>query len=162
MRKDLIKLEKKPGEYFDCTPLHGKWCTFNMEGKDVGFARVGIISSGEGYVLIQYRDKRGLVSKRYITSIDEINMTSRMLRKEKELIVEDWDDSVNPFSLFLDERCDIHLHQTRLFEASPGFFAARIDFVGENIIRIKENSKTFNVKQGMICALMETRYGSKT
>lgn len=83
-------------------------------------------------------------------------MNERKLKKEQELVVREWDDSVNPFTYFLDKHCDIHVHQTRLFEASPGFFHAKIMFVGENIIRIHENSKDYNLNQFMICGMMES------
>lgn len=151
------RIVREPGVYFDCTPMHGKWCTFTMEGKDIAYARVGVISSGRDYVLIQFRDKKGLVAKQYIKNIVEVRMTERMLKKEQELIPREWDESVNPFTWFQDERCDIHMHQTRLFEATPGFFRAKIEYVGEKIIRIRENSKNYNVTQSMICALMESQ-----
>ena len=85
-----------------------------------------------------------------------ISWNERKLKKEQELVVRDWEDGVNPFTYFLDKRCDIHVHQTRLFEASPGFFRAKIMFVGENIIRIRENSKDYNLNQFMICGMMES------
>lgn len=117
---------------------------------------VGIISSGRDYILFQFRDKKGLVAKAYVKHIVEVKMNERKLKKEQELVVREWDDSVNPFTYFLDKRCDIHVHQTRLFEASPGFFHAKIMFVGENIIRIHENSKDYNLNQFMICGMMES------
>ena len=83
-------------------------------------------------------------------------MNERKLRKQQELVVEEWDEDVNPFCYFVGKRVDIHVHQTRLFEASPGFFHAKILFVGENIIRIQENSKEYNVNQYMICGMMES------
>ena len=51
------KLVREPGKYFDCTSMHGKWCTITLVGQDVGYARVGIISSGKDYILFQFRDK---------------------------------------------------------------------------------------------------------
>ncbi len=128
----------------------------HLVGQDVGYARVGIISSGKDYILFQFRDKKGLVAKAYVKHIVEIKMNERKLKKEQELVVRDWEDGVNPFTYFLDKRCDIHVHQTRLFEASPGFFRAKIMFVGENIIRIRENSKDYNLNQFMICGMMES------
>lgn len=133
-----------------------KWCTITLVGQDVGYARVGIISSSKDYILFQFRDKKGLVAKAYVKHIVEIKMNERKLKKEQELVVRDWEDGVNPFTYFLDKRCDIHIHQTRLFEASPGFFRAKIMFVGENIIRIRENSKDYNLNQFMICGMMES------
>ena len=150
------KIVHEPGKYFDCTSMQGKWCTSTMVGQDVGYARVGIISSGRDYILFQFRDKTGLVAKAYVKHIVEVKMNERKLKKEQELVVREWDDSVNPFTYFLDKRCDIHVHQTRLFEASPGFFHAKIMFVGENIIRIHENSKDYNLNQFMICGMMES------
>lgn len=150
------KLVREPGKYFDCTSMHGKWCTITLVGQDVGYARVGIISSGKDYILFQFRDKKGLVAKAYVKHIVEIKMNERKLKKEQELVVRDWEDGVNPFTYFLDKRCDIHIHKTRLFEASPGFFRAKIMFVGENIIRIRENSKDYNLNQFMICGMMES------
>ena len=47
------------------------------------------------------------------------------------------------------------MHQTRLFEANAGFFAAEVDFVGENIIRIQGGNQQYNIKQNMICGIME-------
>ena len=149
-------LVRGPGKYFVCPSMHGKWCTITLVGQDVGYARVGIISSGKDYILFQFRDKKGLVAKAYVKHIVEIKMNERKLKKEQELVVRDWEDGVNPFTYFLDKRCDIHIHQTRLFEASPGFFRAKIMFVGENIIRIRENSKDYNLNQFMICGMMES------
>ena len=34
------KLVREPGKYFDCTSMHGKWCTITLVGQDVGYARV--------------------------------------------------------------------------------------------------------------------------
>ena len=154
------KIVHEKAMYFDVTPFHGKYCTINLVGQDVGYARVGIISSGKEYILFQFRGKRGLVPKAYIKDIVEVRMTERRLRKETELIVEEWDEDVNPFCYFVGERCDIHMHQTRMFEATPGFFGAKVLYVDEQnqLIRIKENSKQFNVRIPMICGIMESSY----
>ena len=32
------KIVHEPGKYFDCTSMHGKWCTITMVGQDVGYA----------------------------------------------------------------------------------------------------------------------------
>ncbi len=146
------------GEKFDCTPIHGKYCTINMAGQDVGYARVGVISSGPGYILFQFRGKKGLAATNYITDIVEVRMTDRMLEKEGELVVEDWDYDTNPFRRFVGIRCDIHMHQTRMFEATPGFFGAKILYVDEQnqLIRIRENTSQFNVSIPMICGIMES------
>lgn len=95
------KLVREPGKYFDCTSMHGKWCTITLVGQDVGYARVGIISSGKDYILFQFRDKKGLVAKAYVKHIVEIKMNERKLKKEQELVVRDWEDGVNPFTYFL-------------------------------------------------------------
>ena len=150
------KIVHEPGVYLDCTPMHGKWCTITLVGQDVGYAQVGIVSSGRQYIMFQYKDKRGLVPKAYVKNIVEVRMNERKLKKQQELVVEEWDEDVNPFCYFMGKRCDIHMHQTRLFEASPGFFRAKILFVGENMIRIQENSKEYNVNLHMICGLMES------
>ncbi len=157
MRK-VNKLIREPGQPFDCTAFHGKYCTISMVGQDVGYARVGIISSGENYILFQFRGKRGLANKLFIKDITEVRMTERMLKKESPLVVEEWDEDVNPYCYFVGDRCDIHLHQTRLFEATPGFFGAKILYVdGQNqLIRIKENSKQFNVSLARICGIMQS------
>ena len=97
------KIVHEPGKYFDCTSMHGKWCTITMVGQDVGYARVGIISSGRDYILFQFRDKTGLVAKAYVKHIVEVKMNERKLKKEQELVVREWDDSVNPFTYFLDK-----------------------------------------------------------
>ncbi len=148
----------EPGTAFDCTSFHGKYATIDMMGQDVGYARVGIISSGRDYILFQFRGKRGLAAKTYTRSVTEVKMTERMLRKETELVVEDWDEDVNPFCYFVGERCDIHMHQTRMFEATPGFFGAKVLYVDQQngLIRIKENSKQFNVSISMICGIMQS------
>ncbi len=152
------KLIHEQGKYLDVTPFHGKYCTINMIGQDVGYARVGIISSGREFILFQFRGRRGLAAKAYVKDITEVRMTPRLLKKEPELVVEDWDEEVNPFCYFAGERCDIHMHQTRLFEATPGFFKAKILYVDQQnyLIRIKENSRQFNVQIPMICGIMES------
>lgn len=152
------KLIHEPGKELDVTSFHGKYCTITMLGQDVGYARVGIISSGKDYILFQFRGRKGLAAKAYIKSIEEVKMTARMLKKETELVAEDWDDDVNPFCYFVGERCDIHMHQTRMFEATPGFFGAKVLYVDDpnSLIRIKENSKQFNVRIPMICGIMES------
>lgn len=154
------KLVHVSGEEYDCTELHGSYCTINMTGQDVGYARVGIISSGPQFILFQFRGRRGLAAKSFIKDITEVKMTARQLKKETELITEDWDDDVNPFCYFVGERCDIHMHQTRMFEATPGFFGAKILFVDSlnQLIRIRENSKQFNVSIPMICGIMQSIY----
>ncbi|MCD8217337.1 MAG: hypothetical protein LUD01_04720 [Clostridiales bacterium] len=152
------RIMHESGKAFDCSPFHGKYATIDMTGQDVGYARVGIVSSGRDYILFQFRGKRGLAAKAYIKSLTEVRMTERMLRKETELKTEDWDEEVNPFCYFVGERCDIHMHQTRMFEATPGFFGAKILYVDQQngLIRIKENSKQFNVSMSMICGIMQT------
>ncbi len=153
------KLIHESGVPFDCRAFHGKYANIDMTGQDVGYARVGIISSGKDFILFQFRGKRGLAAKAYTKSLTEVKMTERKLRKETELIVEDWDEEVNPFCYFVGDRCDIHMHQTRMFEATPGFFGAKILYVDQQngLIRIKENSKQFNVSISMICGIMQTR-----
>ena len=42
------KLVREPGKYFDCTSMHGNGVRVTLVGQDVGYARVGIISSGQG------------------------------------------------------------------------------------------------------------------
>ncbi len=150
-----FKIIHEAGKYLDCTPMHGKWCDIVLMGNDVGYAQVGIISSGKSHILFQYRDKRGIVPKAYIKMLEEVRMTPWKMRKQQELITEEWDDSVNPFERFLGKKCNIHMHQTRLFEANAGFFAAEVDFVGENIIRIQGGNQQYNIKQNMICGIME-------
>ena len=103
------KLVREPGKYFDCTSMHGKWCTITLVGQDVGYARVGIISSGKDYILFQFRDKKGLVAKAYVKHIVEIKMNERKLKKEQELVVRDWEDGVNPFTYFLDRSGRAHV-----------------------------------------------------
>ena len=85
------KIVHEPGKYFDCTSMHGKWCTITMVGQDVGYARVGIISSGRDYILFQFRDKTGLVAKAYVKHIVEVKMNERKLKKEQELVYESID-----------------------------------------------------------------------
>ena len=53
------KLIHEQGKYLDVTPFHGKYCTINMIGQDVGYARVGIISSGREFILFQFRGRGG-------------------------------------------------------------------------------------------------------
>lgn len=151
-----VKIIHESGKYMDCTPMHGKWCNIDLVGQDVGYAQVGIISSGKEHILFQYRDKRGIVPKAYVKRLEEVRMNERKLRKQQELIVEQWDDTINPYELFIGRKCDIHVHQTRLFEASPGFFQAEILYVGENIIRFRENSKEYTINQYAICGMMES------
>ncbi len=152
------KWVRESGEKFNCAPILGKYCTINMTGQDVGYARVGVISYGPGYILFQFRGRKGLAAINYITDIVEVRMTDRMLAREGELVVEDWDYDTNPFRRFVGMRCDIHMHQTRMFEATPGFFAARVLYVDEQnqLIRIRENSSQFNVSISMICGIMES------
>ncbi len=148
----------EPGKEFDCTPLHGKYCTINMTGQDVGYARVGIISSDPSYLLFQFRGRQGLAAKQFITDIVEVDMSARMLKKEGELTACEWDGETDPFSRFVGIRCDIHMHQTRLFEATPGFFGAKVLYVDERnqLIRIRENNNQYNVSIPMICGIMES------
>ena len=152
------KIVREQGKYLDVTPFHGKYCTINMLGQDVGYARVGIISSGRDFILFQFHGRRGLAAKAFVKDITEVRMPGRAMKKETELVVEDWDEDVNPFCYFVGERCDIHMHQTRMFEATPGFFKAKILYVDSQnqLIRIKENSKQFNVQIPMICGIMES------
>ncbi len=150
-----LKIIHEQGVYMDCTPMHGKWCDIDLQGKDVGYAQVGIISSGKDYILFQYKDKRGLAPKRYIKQLREVKMTPWKLKRQQPLVAEPWDDSKNPFEWFLGKKCNIHVHQTRLFEASPGFFKAEILYVGQNIIRFRENSQEYNLEQRMVCGIME-------
>lgn len=82
-------------------------------------------------------------------------MTPWKMRKQQELITEEWDDSVNPFERFLGKKCNIHMHQTRLLRQMPVFLPAEVDFVGENIIRIQGGNQQYNIKQNMICGIME-------
>ncbi len=154
------KLVHTADTYFDCTDFHGKYATINMTGQDVGYARVGIVSSGKDFILFQFRGRRGLAAKTYITDMREVKMTPRALKKETPLTVEPWDEDVHPFCFFVGERCDIQLHQTRMFEAVPGFFGARILYVDQQngLIRIKENGKQFNVSIARICGLMQSAY----
>ncbi|MCC8017046.1 MAG: hypothetical protein LUC32_06370 [Clostridiales bacterium] len=148
----------EPGKEFDCSGFHGKYATINMSGQDVGYARVGIIWSDRNYILFQFRGRYGLANKAYVKDITEVRMTERMLRKETPLEVCPWSEHFNPYLRFVGQRCDIHMHQTRMFEASPGFFGAKILYLDrENgLIRIKENSKQFNVSIAMICGIMES------
>ena len=150
------KLVRQPGVYLDVTPFHGKWITINMKGNDIGYAQVGVISSGKDFILFQYKDKTGLAAKAFIKDITEVKMSERKLKRQRELVTEEWDPTVNPFTRFLGKRCNIHVHATKLFEGNPGFFAARIDNVSNGIVTIKENGKTFHVYQYMIVGLMES------
>lgn len=150
-----IKIIHEEGKYMDCTPLHGRWCNIDLVGQDVGYAQVGIISSGKNHILFQYLGRRGVVPKMYVKQIEEVRISRRRLEKQGELVVEPWDDSVDPYSLFIEKKCDIHVHQTRLFEASPGFFSAEILFVGQNTVRFKENSKEYTIRKNMICGMLE-------
>ena len=88
------KIVREQGKYLDVTPFHGKYCTINMTGQDVGYARVGIISSGRDFILFQFHGRRGLAAKAFIKDITEVRMTERMLKKEPELVVEEWDEDV--------------------------------------------------------------------
>lgn len=153
----VTKLVHEADKEFDCSLLHGKYATITMHGQDVGYARVGIVSSGGNYVLFRFRGRLGVAYKPYIKDITEVRMTERMLKKEPPFSVEAWDPELNPYFRFVGLRCDIHLHQTRMFEATPGFFRAKILYVDEQngLIRIKENSKQFNVKMHMICGMLE-------
>ncbi len=155
-----LKIIHRPGEDFDVTPLHGKYCTISMVGQDVGYARVGIISSSRQYILFQFQGKIGLANKAYVTDVCEVRMPGRALKKETPLVVAAWDDGVHPYARFVGERCDIHMHQTRMFEATPGFFGAKVLYVdeGNGLIRIRENSSQYNVKLSSICGVMESDY----
>ncbi len=149
---------REPGKTFDCTPLYGKYCTINMSGQDVGYARVGVVSSCPDYILFQFRGRKGLAAIQYITDIVEVRMTDRMLKKESELVTEEWDYGTHPFRRFVGIRCDIHMHQTQMFEATPGFFGAKVLYVDERnqLIRIRENSSQYNISISMICGIMES------
>lgn len=149
------KIIHEKGKYFDVTPMHGRFVNINMFNNDVGYAQVGIISSGRNYILFQFRNRLGLASKMYVENVEEVKMTPRKMKKQKEIIVRDWDEEKNPFELFLGHKCDIHVHSTNPFEGNPGFFAARILDVGDNYIQIRENSRYFNVSQYSICAMLE-------
>ena len=116
-----FKIIHEAGKYLDCTPMHGKWCDIVLMGNDVGYAQVGIISSGKSHILFQYRDKRGIVPKAYIKMLEDVRLTPGKMRKQ----------------------------------ANAGFFAAEVDFVGENIIRIQGGNQQYNIKQNMICGIME-------
>lgn len=150
-----FKIINESGTYMDCTPMHGKWCNIDLVGQDTGYAQVGIISSGKDYIYFQYRDKRGIVPKMYVRQLVEVRMNARRLKKQSDLIVVEWDPEVDPFTLFLGKDCNIHMHQTRMFEASPGFFRANIMYVGDSIIQFRENSKVFTIRKSSICGLME-------
>ncbi|MCU6763009.1 Uncharacterised protein [uncultured Roseburia sp.] len=151
-----LKIIHEPGVYMDCTPMHGKWCDIDLVGKDVGYAQVGIISSGKSHILFQYKNKRGIVPKAYIKQLREVRMTEWKRKRQQPLIIEDWDDTINPYEMFLGKKCDIHVHQTRLFEASPGYFKAEIMYVGENMIKFRENSQVYSLNEFSICGMMES------
>ena len=151
-----LKIIHEPGVYMDCTPMHGKWCDIDLVGKDVGYAQVGIISSGKSHILFQYKNKRGIVPKAYIKQLREVRMNERKLKRQEPLITESWDDTINPYELFLGKKCDIHVHQTRLFEASPGYFKAEIMYVGENMIKFRENSQVYSLNEFSVCGMMES------
>lgn len=152
------RLIHEPGKDFDCSALHGKYATIGMTGQDVGYARVGIVWSDRNYIMFQFRGKRGLANKIYVKDLTEVKMTERMLRKETALEVSPWSENFQPYLYFVGLRCDIHMHQTRMFEASPGFFGAKILYLDQEngLIRIKENSRQFNVSIAMICGIMES------
>lgn len=152
-----LKIVRESGKYFDCTPMHGKWCDIELIGRDIGFAQVGIISSGTRHIYFQYRDQRGIVPKAYVKQLVERKMSAFRLKRQQPLIVEEWDDSINPFEKFLGKKCDIHVHQTQLFEGNSGFFEAEIRYVGNGIVQIRENSKIYSVNEHMICGLIESR-----
>ncbi len=156
MAKNVNRLVHEPGKYLNVTPFHGKWATITLRGNDVGYARVGIISSGKDYIYFQFRERKGIVAKMYIKDIVEVPMNERKLRKEQELIVEDWNYDEDYFERFLGTRCDIHVHSTKMFEGNPGFFAARILDVSDHAIHIRENGKEFNVNRYMICGMLES------
>ncbi len=144
---------------FDTTLIHGRYCTINMVGQDVGYARVGILSSDPEYVLFRFRGRQGLATKRYITEIIGVRMTERRLEKEGQIEAESWDYEAHPFARFVGKRCDIHMHQTRMFEATPGFFDAMVLSLDERnrLIRIRDESRQLNVSIDMICGIMESK-----
>ena len=145
------------GKYLDVTPLHGKWCTIDMRGNDTGYAQVGIRASGKHYILFQYKDRIGIAAKMYIKDITEVRMPAWKLKRVPPLTVEDWDEGEEPFARFIGSNCDIHVHSTSLFEGNPGFFHARILDAEKGIVRIRENSKEYNVHQYMICGMLECK-----
>ena len=151
-----LKIKHEEGTYMDCSPMHGKWCNIDLVGQDVGYAQVGIITSGGDYILFQYKDKRGIVPKQYVKQLEEVRMSPRRLKRQQDLIVSEWDPELDPFTLFLEKDCDIHVHQTRMFEASPGFFRAHIMYVGPNILQFRENSKIMTIRRSSVCGMMES------
>lgn len=153
----MLKIVRESGKEFDVTPMHGKWCDIELIGRDIGFAQVGIISSGPNHIYFQYRDKRGMVPKIFVKQLVERRMGSFQMRKQQPIVVEEWDDSIHPYEKFLGKKCDIHVHQTQLFEGNSGFFAAEIRYVGHGIVQIRENSKIYSVNEPMICGMIESR-----
>ncbi len=143
---------------FDVTPLHGTYVTINMAGQDVGYARVCVVSSNEEFIRFRFRGRTGLAAKRYIMDVTEVRMTERMRQREGAPTSEDWDDNAHPFARFVGLRCDIHMHQTRMFEATPGFFGAKVLEVDvpANQIHIRENSHQYTLSIPMICGIMES------
>lgn len=154
----MLKLVRESGKPFDVSAMHGKWCDIELIGRDIGFAQVGIISSGPNHIYFQYKDKKGIVPKGYVKQLVERKMGSFRLKRQQPLVVEEWDASVHPMERFLGKKCDIHVHQTQLFEGSAGFFAAEIRYVGNGIVQIRENSKIYSVNEHMICGMIESSY----
>ncbi len=150
------KIVHEAGVYMDCTPMHGKWCNIDLVGKDVGYAQVGIISSGKDHILFQYKDKKGVVPKLYVKQLEEVRMTEWRLKRQQPLYTEDWDDTQHPYERFIGKRVDIHVHQTRLFEASPGYFHALILSVRDNMVRFQENSQEYQLSIYAICGMLES------
>ncbi len=150
------KIVHEPGQPLDCRSMHGKYCTIDLIGKDVGYAQVGIVSSGERHIMFEYRGKRGLVPKMYVKSIVELRLSERKLDKLPRILVESWDEEVNPFLWFVGKKCDIHFHQTRMFEASPGLFGVEIMYVTGNVMHVREGSREFNINIFSICGMMES------
>lgn len=151
-----FKIVREMGTYFDATPMHGKWCDIECLGRDIGFAQVGIVSSGEHHILFQYKDKMGVVPKMFVKQLVEVKMGKWRLKKQQELIPQEWDDSEHPYARFVGKRCDIHVHQTQLFEGNAGFFAATVLEVGNGIVRIQDGRKIYPVNEHMICGMMES------
>lgn len=151
-----LKIIREPGVYLDCTPMHGKWCDIELMGRDIGFAQVGIISSGKHHIYFQFKKKRGIAPKMFVKQLTEVRMGNFRLKRQEPLVVEEWDDSVHPYEKFLGKKCDIHVHQTQMFEGHAGFFAAEILHVGQGIVQVREGSKIYNVNEHMICGMMES------
>lgn len=151
-----LKLIREMGKPLDCTPMHGKWCDIELLGRDIGYAQVGIISSGPHHIYFQFKDRRGVAPKMYVKQLTEVRMNNWKMKKQQPLVVEEWDESQHPYEKFLGRKCDIHVHQTQLFEGHPGFFAAEILYVGNGIVRVREGSKIYNVNEHMICGMMES------